>query len=76
MHLVDFIIRIYHDARSPERQIWEYTSTFVLNTEAVHTSETLVPNYQTTRYLYPQDHNMDELSIFFYFSKERKRSLL
>jgi len=24
VHLVGFIIRIYHDARSPERQIWLY----------------------------------------------------
>ena len=28
MHLVGFIIRIYHDARSPERQIHHLKSTF------------------------------------------------
>ena len=29
MHLVCFIIRIYHDARSPERQILEDARTFI-----------------------------------------------
>jgi len=27
VHLVGFIIRIYHDARSPERQIWQMQTT-------------------------------------------------
>ena len=29
LHLVGFIIRIYHDARSPERQIHQYTFVIV-----------------------------------------------
>ena len=28
VHLVGFIIRIYHDARSPERQIYIFTLVF------------------------------------------------
>ena len=38
----------------------EYTTTFVLMTEAVYTSEALLSSYQTTRYHYPQDHIMEE----------------
>jgi len=29
VHLVDFIIRIYHDARSPERQICVRQSSYI-----------------------------------------------
>ena len=30
MHLIGFIIRIYHDARSPECQIYLFSSMFLL----------------------------------------------
>jgi len=33
VHLVGFIIRVYHDARSPERQIQNVLKPFFINTE-------------------------------------------
>ena len=35
MHLVGFIMRIYHDARSPERQIWVHVSMLVRHKKTV-----------------------------------------
>ena len=41
MHLVGFIIRIYHDARSPDRQILKERSTAYVNDAAVRPHATL-----------------------------------
>jgi len=32
VHLVGFIIRIYHDARSPERQAHKFKNYYILQT--------------------------------------------
>ena len=37
MHLVGFVIRIYHDARSPERQMTQYVP-FILSLDATSLS--------------------------------------
>jgi len=50
----------------------EYTTTFVLMTEAVYTSETLVSSYQTSRYHYPQDHIIEESPNCFICVKKGK----
>ena len=38
MHLVGFIIRIYHDGRSPERQISFNYVVFVMQMQSVHSA--------------------------------------
>ena len=73
MHLVGFIVRIYHDARSPERQNQVYCLLATLldfavvvvvpitvKGEAFSLSDMLVAVYQTTRRYVPKYCKLDQ----------------
>ena len=61
MHLVGFIIRIYHDARSRERQI-----------DQIKISDMMLPTYHSARSLYLRSQNINiildtELRVFYWY---------
>ena len=71
MHLVGFIIRIYHDARSPERQ--RYCVSLSLEARAVKGKELMSNvNYVTE----PGAGNGDGNKFFFFFGSNHSHNKL
>ena len=63
VHLVGFIIRIYHDARSAERQIWNNLLRIPGNNQYIHTSHSfslriIHPSYIPSQYDAITPHNI------------------